>query len=164
MGCLSGEQTQQFQSDQIKTQQHQQMSKQKNKDTKKAAKTGANQFAVHSSKDKMDTASSTDASVLNDEDMSDESGESFTVSAAVANVSSFALTDIFMSHFDIQTNEDSFSTAQRHVEHMSEARVSGHESKSNEVEHVSQDAKASLSLHPVGRRDNDACIGKKDTR
>jgi hypothetical protein len=103
----------------------------KDNDAKKPAKTGADQFVVHSSKDKMDTASSTDGSVLNDEDMSDESGDSFTVNAAVANVSSFALTDIFMSHFDIQTNEDSFSTAQHFMEHASEARISGDESKLN---------------------------------
>jgi hypothetical protein len=120
----------------------------KDNNTKKPAKTGADQFVVHLHKDKMDTASSTDGSVLNDEDMSDESGDSFTVNAAVANVSSFALTDIFMSHFDIQTNEDSFSTALHCVEHMSEACISGDESKLNEIKHVSQDAK--LSLRPVG--------------
>jgi hypothetical protein len=79
----------------------------------------------------MDTASSTDGSVLNDEDTSNESGDAFAVSAAVAIVSLFALTDICMSHFDIQTNEDSFSTAQRFMEHASEARISGDESKLN---------------------------------
>jgi hypothetical protein len=123
----------------------------KDDDSKKPAKTGANQFAVHSSKDKMDAASSTDGSVLNeDEDMNNESGDSFAVSAAVANVSSFALTDIFMSHFDIQTNEDGSSTGQRFMERMSEACISGDESKMNGIEHVGQDAKASLSLCPVG--------------
>jgi hypothetical protein len=111
----------------------------KDNDSKKPAKTGANQFAFHSSKDKMDAASSTDGFILNDDDVNDESGNSFAVSAVVPNVSSFALTVFFMSHFDIQTNEDS-----------SEARVSGHESKVDEIECVSQDAKASLSLCPVG--------------
>jgi hypothetical protein len=118
--------------------------------TKQPAKIGADQLAVHLSKDKMDAPSSTDGSFLNNEDMSDESGDSFAVNAAVADVSSFALTDIFMSHFDIQMNEDSFSRAQRFMERTSEACISGDESKLNEIELVSQDVKASLSLRPVG--------------
>jgi hypothetical protein len=85
--------------------------------TKKPAKTGADQFAVHLSKDKMETASSTDESVLNDEDVSDQPCDSFAVNAAVTDVSSFALTEVFMSHFDIQMNEDSFSwnACQKHA-------------------------------------------------
>jgi hypothetical protein len=95
-------------------------------------------------------ASSTDGSVLNDEDMNGKSGDSFAVSAVVANVSSFALKDISMSHFDIQTNEDSSSRAQRFMEHKSEACISGDESKINEIGCAGQDAKASLSFCPVG--------------
>jgi hypothetical protein len=45
----------------------------KEDDAKKPAKTGTDQFAVHLSKDKMDTASSTDGHVRNDEDMNNES-------------------------------------------------------------------------------------------
>jgi hypothetical protein len=99
--------------------------KAKRKTTPKPAKTGNNQFVVHSSKDKVDAASSADGHVLNDEDVNVESNNSFTDSTAVADVSSFALTHIFMSHFDIQTNEDSPWTAQRFMERMSEGHVSG---------------------------------------
>jgi hypothetical protein len=51
---------------------HQDQSK-KDDDTKKPAKTGTDQFMVHTSIDKMDAASSTDESVLNDEDLNNES-------------------------------------------------------------------------------------------
>jgi hypothetical protein len=132
-----------------------------NNDNKKpAAKTGAH-YAVQSSADKdkpkddVDMSSASDASVLNKENMSDfeSKGNSFTTSAStVANVSSFALTDIFMSHFDKQRNEESSAEAsQSFMQCMSESYISGEdESKIDEINCINQDAKASLSLRPIG--------------
>jgi hypothetical protein len=76
---------------------------------------------------------------------------SFTSISTVANVSSFALTDIFMSHFDKQRNEESSAEAsQSFMQCMSESYISGDESKIDEINYINQDAKASLSLRPIG--------------
>jgi hypothetical protein len=92
----------------------------------------------------------TNGSVLN-EDMNAKSGNSFTFSTVIANSSSFAsLTDIFMSsHFDIQ-DEDSSSKVQHFIKCMSEMYILGEKIKIDEIEYISQDASASLSLSPIG--------------
>jgi hypothetical protein len=126
---------------------------QNNNDNKKpAAKTGAH-YAVQSSADKgkpkddVEMSTASDASVLNKENMSDfeSQGNSFASISTVANVSSFALTDIFMSHFDKQRNEESSAEAsQSFMQCMSESYISGDESKIDEINYINQDAKASL--------------------
>ena len=128
--------------------------------TKPTAKTGNNCAAQSSAKkdnskdDVQMDKSSTDGSVLNEENMTDleELGNSFAVISAVANVSSFALTDVFMSNFDFQTNEESSATApESHMDHASDVHISGDEtSKIDELNDVNADAKASLSLCPIG--------------
>jgi hypothetical protein len=130
-----------------------------NNDNKKpAAETGAHCAAQSSankgeSKDDVEMGNASDASGLNKENMSDfeSQGNSFTSVSTVADVSSFALTDIFMSHFDKQKNEESSAEAsQSFMQCMSESHISGDESKTDEINCINQDAKASLSLRPVG--------------
>jgi hypothetical protein len=131
--------------------------KNKNNDTP-AAKSGTNYGVQSSDKkndpddEKMDSASN-DGSVLNEENMNDcETGDSFTTASTVADMSSFALTDIFMSNFDFQTNEESSATAsESHMDCMLDACISGDgTSKIDEMNYVNNDAKASPSLRPIG--------------
>jgi hypothetical protein len=130
----------------------------KENETKKSAKSSSN-FAVHSSDkrynsdnqdEKMD-GSSTDGSFLN-EDENMNSGNSFTVCTANMNHSSFALTNIFMSHFDTQTNlEDSLLMTQHFMQYMLENYILGNdESKIDEDNYINKDVNASLLLHPIG--------------
>ena len=101
----------------------------------------------------MDT-SSADGSTLNAENMTDhEEGNLFTVTSLVANISSFALTDVFMSNFDFQINEECSETAsQSYMDYMSDVYISGIDGirKIDEITDINIDAQASLSLRPIG--------------
>jgi hypothetical protein len=123
----------------------------KDNDSKKPTKSSTN-FAIHSSNndedEKMNNVSP-NGSILNQDMNTESEGNSFTVSTVLANTSSFALTGIFMSHFDFQENESSSSAAQHYMGYVSEMHILGDESDTEEL-YNSKDATASLYLCPIG--------------
>ena len=101
-------------------------------------------------KDDQDDASS--SAFLNEDDAEMESlGDTgnYIPDIEMINVSSYALTDIFVSYPHSQS-ENSAVAAQQFMKHISEIYIQGDESKLDKLNLLSQDATASLSLRPVG--------------
>jgi hypothetical protein len=123
----------------------------KDNDSKKPTKSSTN-FAIHLSNNDEDEKMnniSPNGSALNQDMNTKSEGNLFTISTVLANTLSFALTDIFMSHFDFQENESSSSAAQHYMGYMSEMHILGDESDTDELYNI-KDATASVSLHPIG--------------